>query len=269
MKRILVTGASRGLGRALTAELVGRGYGVVATARRLADLDDVAAASKLQLDVTDAESVAAAAAAAGPVDILVNNAINGSGGGPVETVPVDTVREVFETNLFGALRLTQALLPGMRERGSGLVANISSVAGRIAPPLAGVYAASKAALEMLGDALNFEVRHFGVRVVSLQLGGVKTGHVTAHPLHTSPAYQPLTDQVAARLAQWANSDWGMSPQEAASRVVDVLELPDPPTRVPVGADAERFLAMADAGQARSGQWAGAAANRRAGMGLDW
>jgi NAD(P)-dependent dehydrogenase (short-subunit alcohol dehydrogenase family) len=265
----LVTGAGRGLGRALCTELDRRGYTVVATARRVEALTDIAASVLLQLDVTDPRSVAAAAEAAGPVDVLVNNAVNGTGGGPLEAVPVDVVRDVFDTNVFGPLRLAQALLPGMRERGQGLVANVSSVAGRIAPPLGGVYAATKAALEMLTDTLRFEAGHFGVRAVSLQLGGVNTGHATAHPLHTIEDYEPLTDQVQARLAQWAGRGWGMSPEEAARRCVDVLERPDPPSRVPVGDDAERFLAMADAGQARSGQWAGGTVNRRPGTGLDW
>ena len=264
-----MTGAARGLGRALCAELDRRGYTVIATGRRLDALQAVPAAVPLQLDVTDPRSVALAAEAAGEVDILVNNAVNGTGGGPLEAVPLDVVRDVFDTIVLGPLRLAQALLPGMRERGHGLVANVSSVAGRIAPPLGGVYAATKAALEMLTDTLRFEAGHFGVRAVSLQLGGVNTGHATAHPLHTIEAYEPLTDQVQARLATWAGSGWGMSPEEAARRCVDVMELDDPPSRVPVGDDAERFLAMAAAGQARSGQWAGGTVNRRPGMGLDW
>jgi NAD(P)-dependent dehydrogenase (short-subunit alcohol dehydrogenase family) len=270
MTRILITGASRGLGRALCAELTGRGHDVVATGRRRSDLDDVPAAARVQLDVCDPDSVTAAVSAVdhavGGVDVLVNNAAAASGGGPVEAVPPSAVHEVLDTNVVGTLRVTQAFLPGMRERGSGLVAVVSSVAARIAPPLGGVYAASKAALEMLSEALRFELSHFGVRVVVLQLGGVKTGLATARTVHSSPPYAPLTDQVQARLAGWATGSWGMTPEEAARRVADVLETPDPPLRIPVGDDAQRFLSAA--GARPDGTDPRAAGNRR-GMGLDW
>ena len=141
MARVLVTGASRGLGRALVVELKKRGHEVIATARRIDDLADLEVANTVVLDVTDPASVAAAAADAGTVDVVINNAAI-TVEGPLEALPVDAVRLVFETNVFGALRVMQAFLPGMRESRSGMIINISSVGGRFAPPLQGVYAAS-------------------------------------------------------------------------------------------------------------------------------
>lgn len=159
MARILVTGASRGLGRALALELTRRGHEVVASARQLADLVNLEVTEKIALDVTVPSSVRDAVAKAGDMDVVVNNAALGIEG-PVEAVPVDIVQSMFETNVFGPLRVIQGFLPGMRSRQRGLIVNISSLAGQFAPPLQGVYSASKAALERLSEALNFEVQHF-------------------------------------------------------------------------------------------------------------
>ena len=132
-KRAIITGCSTGIGRATAIELSARGYDVVATARRRETLDDLKVAETSQLDVDDDASVAAALAAVGPVDVLVNNAGFGVEGA-VETVPLGEVRRMFETNFFGAARMIQAFVPGMRERGSGAVVNVSSVAGIAARP---------------------------------------------------------------------------------------------------------------------------------------
>ena len=148
MARVLVTGASRGLGRALVVELKKRGHEVIATARRIDDLADLEVANKVALDVTDPASVAAAAAASGAVDVVINNAAI-TVEGPLEALPMDAVRSVFETNVFGALHVIQVFLPGMRERGSGTIVIISLVAGQFCPPFQGSYAAWKGALAML------------------------------------------------------------------------------------------------------------------------
>ena len=163
-KRAMITGCSSGIGRATAIELSTRGYDVVATARRRESLDDLKVAQALELDVDDEGSVAAAVVAAGPIDVLVNNAGFGVEGA-IETVPLGEVRRMFETNFFGAARMIQAFVPGMRERGSGTIVNVTSTAGIAAPPLGGYYAASKFALEALSEALHLEVGHFGVRVL--------------------------------------------------------------------------------------------------------
>src|ERR1700681_4619640 len=172
-KRALITGCSTGIGRATAIELSARGYDVVATARRGETLDDLKVALALELDVDDERSVASAVRAAGPIDVLVNNAGFGVEGA-IEKVPLDEVRRMFETNFFGAARMIQALVPGMRERGGGAVVNVTSTAGIAAPPLGGYYAASKFALEALSEALHLEIGHFGVRVLVIEPGVIET-----------------------------------------------------------------------------------------------
>ena len=119
-KSAVVTGCSSGIGRATALELTARGYEVIATARRHESIADLAVARTLALDVDSDESVAAAQAAVGPVDVVVNNAGFGIEG-PVEEVPLAEVRRAFETNFFGAARMIQAFVPAMRERGNGRI----------------------------------------------------------------------------------------------------------------------------------------------------
>ena len=148
---------------------------MVATARRVDDLADLAAAGcrTLPLDVTDEASMRAAVdaieASHGRIDVLVNNA-GYSQSGAVESVPLARTRAQFETNVFGPLRLTQLVLPGMRRRGAGRIVNVSSMGGRLVFPGGGVYHASKYALEALSDALRYELRPFGIAVVLIEPG---------------------------------------------------------------------------------------------------
>jgi NAD(P)-dependent dehydrogenase (short-subunit alcohol dehydrogenase family) len=141
-KNAIVTGCSSGIGRATALELTARGYEVVATARRYNSIADLAVARTLTLDIDSDESVAAAQAIVGHVDVLVNNAGFGIDG-PVEEVPLVEVRRAFETNFFGAARMIQAFVPAMRERGSGPIVNVTSVSGIVGGPLAGFYSATK------------------------------------------------------------------------------------------------------------------------------
>ena len=203
----LVTGCSSGIGRATALALAGTGRPTFATARRPETLHDLAAAGcrVLPLDVTDERSMTAAVGAVeeavGGVGVLVNNAGYGEYG-PVEEVPIDAVRRQFETNVFGLLRLTQLVLPGMRARGSGRVVNVSSMGGRITLPGGGVYHASKYAVEALTDALRFETRGFGVGVTLVEPGPVHTPfaeEATGAPGGAGP-YAEFRRGVAARNA---------------------------------------------------------------------
>ena len=178
-KAVLITGCSTGIGRATAVHLAKSGYTVFATARRVESIADLAGqgCTVLPLDVCDEASMRAAVAqvesAAGAVGVLVNNAGYGSEG-PVEEVPMEEVRRQFETNVFGLLRLTQLCLPGMRRQRWGKVVNLSSMGGRMTLPGGGVYHATKYAVEALSDAMRFEVGGFGVDVVVVEPGAIRT-----------------------------------------------------------------------------------------------
>jgi NAD(P)-dependent dehydrogenase (short-subunit alcohol dehydrogenase family) len=177
---VLVTGCSSGIGRAVALDLLAHGHTVYATARRPQTLDELAAAgaSVLALDVTDEASMAAAVRAVegahGQVGTLVNNAGYGEYGA-VEEVAMDAVRRQFETNVFGLSRLVQLVLPAMRRGGRGRIVNISSMGGRITFPAGGYYHASKYAVEAISDALRVEVAQFGIDVVLVEPGMIRTG----------------------------------------------------------------------------------------------
>jgi len=236
--RVLVTGCSSGIGRASASELARRGHEVVATARRPETLRDLPVAERLALDVDVDASVAEAVRQAGPVDALVNNA-GWSTRGPVEKVPLADVRRMFETNFFGAVRMIQALVPGMRERGRGVVVNVSSLAGRVGAPLGGFYCASKYAIEGLSEALKYEVGHFGIRVVLIEPGYVETGFGDRSTRHGTegPPYDELE-----RI--WSGSDGKLvggarpGPDIVAEAIADAVEGRGAKLRWPVGSDAE-------------------------------
>ncbi|WP_433379809.1 SDR family NAD(P)-dependent oxidoreductase [Actinoplanes sp. CA-142083] len=139
--------------------------------------------------MTDQASVDAAVAAAGPLDVLISNA-GDTLRAPVETVPLPEVQRIFELNTFGALRVAQAVLPGMRARGAGRIVFISSIQGRLVIPLIGTYAASKWALEAFAETLAIEARHFGVSVQVFQPGAVATGGADRAKVYVDPACRP-------------------------------------------------------------------------------
>lgn len=236
--RVLITGCSTGIGRAAAGELTRRGHAVVATARRPETLGDLDAAARLALDVDDDASVAAALAEAGPLDALVNNAGWGVNG-PVEKVPLADVRRMFETNFFGAVRMIQAVLPAMRERGAGVIVNVSSVAGRVAGPLGGFYAASKFALEAVSEALHLEAGHFGIRVSIIEPGFFDTGFRGNSTRHgtDAPPYDELDRLWTGTDAKLVGGD-RPGPEAVAVAIADAVEGADTALRRPVGKDAE-------------------------------
>jgi NAD(P)-dependent dehydrogenase (short-subunit alcohol dehydrogenase family) len=181
---VLITGCSSGVGHAAALAFRAAGLETFATARELAALDDLRAAGChcLALDVTDEDArraaVAAVEAKCGAVGILVNNAGYGQYGA-IEQIPLDIMRRQFETNVFGAIRLSQLALPGMRRAGRGRIINVSSVAGRVSVLGGGAYHASKFALEAFADAMRPEVAPFGVAVVNVLPGPIATGFEAA------------------------------------------------------------------------------------------
>jgi NAD(P)-dependent dehydrogenase (short-subunit alcohol dehydrogenase family) len=178
-KAVLITGCSSGIGRATALRLARSGWTVYATARRPQTLSELAQAGcrTLALDVTDERSMQAAVAeiegAEGAVGVLVNNA-GYSQSGAIETVPLDAVRRQFETNVFGLVRLTQLVLPKMRAQRAGRIVNISSIGGTLVFPGGGIYHATKYAVEALSDALRFELKGFGIQVVVVEPGIIRT-----------------------------------------------------------------------------------------------
>jgi short-subunit dehydrogenase len=172
---VLITGCSSGIGQAAALALHEAGRTVVATARNPDTLSGLAGRGlrTLALDVTDESSMRAAVDAAGPVDVLVNNAGYGLYG-TVEQLPMAEIRRQFEMNFFGLVRLTQLVLPGMRAAGGGRILNVSSMGGRATLPGGAFYHASKYAVEALSDALRMEVAQFGIDVVLIEPGPVRT-----------------------------------------------------------------------------------------------
>jgi NADP-dependent 3-hydroxy acid dehydrogenase YdfG len=169
-KTVLITGCSSGIGRATAQVLASNGFDVYATARRTESIADLEAAGckTLALDVTSEESMAAAVAAIPQgIDALVNNA-GIQEVGAIESVPMDRVRGLFETNVFGPVRLAQLVLPQMRERGAGTILTVGSMNGKFTWPGTGYYCGTKHALEAISDALRYETRPFGVRTVLVE-----------------------------------------------------------------------------------------------------
>jgi NAD(P)-dependent dehydrogenase (short-subunit alcohol dehydrogenase family) len=178
-KVVLITGCSTGIGKVTAQHLAGRGWTVYATARRLSDVSDLAAAGcrTLALDVTDEASMVAAVRtiedAEGAVGVLVNNA-GYSQSGAIESVSLERVRRQFETNVFGTVRMTQLVLPAMRRRRHGKIVNVGSMGGRFTFPGGGYYHATKYALEAITDALRFEVAGFGIDAILIEPGLIRT-----------------------------------------------------------------------------------------------
>lgn len=248
----MVTGASRGLGRAVALAAVEAGHVVVATVRGPHDLPAHDRLHVRTLDVRDrARALALVAdveASIGGVDVLVSNAGYGLIG-TAEEVSEDDARAIVETNLLGALWVTQAVLPGMRSRGSGHVVHVSTVGAVGSMPALGLYNASKWGLEGFVEALAAEVADLGIRVTIAELGGLDTQWATASMRFAEPL--PAYDGLRERLFGTAEVPWpaegtggGTSPQDAADALLAHVADPDDRLRVLVGDDAPAQVAEA-------------------------
>lgn len=235
MSKVLITGSSKGIGRAIARELAGRGHEVIATARRVDALADLAVARRVALDVTDDDSVRRARDEVGPIDVLVNNAAE-IALGPIESIPLSEIQRLYDVNVFGALRTIQAFAPAMRERRAGTIVNISSVAGRVGFPLNGAYSSTKWALEGISEALRFELAHFGVRVVLVEPGAVSSGALDQPRTYLGDPYLPLGATAKFDPAQM------ITPEAVAQVVADAIAEPSPALRWPAGAAAGATLA---------------------------
>src|SRR6201995_4170450 len=236
MPTVLVTGAGRGIGRAITEEFIRRGHRVIGTARNTDSLDGLDVAQKLALDVTDDTSVAAAFAAAGDVDIVVINPAE-IFYAAVEAIPLLELQRLFNLNTVGAIRVAQAALPQMRARGDGKLMFMSSVVGRIVLPPGAAYASTKWALEALIEALAIEVAPFGIQAALLEPGAVSSGALDDVTTYTLP------DDPYAEILKGGGPRAGMiTPEQVAAEVADAAEKPQLPLRIPIGDAARTLLA---------------------------
>jgi NAD(P)-dependent dehydrogenase (short-subunit alcohol dehydrogenase family) len=236
MSSVLITGASRGIGRAMATEFARRGHRVLATARDPRALADLDVSERLALDVTDDASVTAAVAAARQIDILISNAaeiVYAS----VEATPLAELQRLLSLNTVGAIRVAQAVLPQMRARGDGKLMFMSSVVGRVVLPPGAAYASSKWALEALVEALAIEVAPFGVQAALLEPGAVSSGALDDVTTYTLP-----DDPYAAILAGGGARAGMITPEQVAAEVADAAEKPQLPLRIPIGDAARALLA---------------------------
>jgi short-subunit dehydrogenase len=245
-KVALVTGASSGIGADAALRLKEAGYTVYGAARRterMSGLQD-AGVEVLSLDVTDDDSIRTAVDAiihqSGRIDLLVNNAGYGSYGS-IEDVPMDEARAQTDVNVFGLARLTQLVLPHMRAQRSGTIINISSMGGKFVTPLGGWYHASKYAVEALSDALRMETAQFGINVVVIEPGSIRTewGAIAAQNLEETSgkgAYLTLADGAAKALAASSqpNARMASAPSVIGKTIVKIAKARRPRTRYRVG-----------------------------------
>ena len=246
---VLVTGASSGIGEDTARRLQALGYIVYGAARRTDRLQALAADGirPLAMDVTDDASMSAVVnrilEETGRIDVLVNNA----GYGAIEDVPIDEARRQFEVNVFGLARLTQLVTPHMRTRGSGTIINISSIGGRLTTPLGGWYHATKYAVEALSDALRIELAPFGIDVVVVEPGGIRTewASIAADHLEATAegsAYAAQIRAVAGAMRSESNARRYSPPEVIARTVGKIVTARRPRTRYAVGFMARPLIA---------------------------
>jgi len=252
MKNVLITGCSTGIGFETAAHLARNGYNVIATMRnpaRSPELGDLAAKESiaitiLRMDVDSDESVKSAFQQAydrfGPIDVLVNNAGIASDL-PLEETSMDLFQQIFQTNLFGAVRCMKEVIPSMRERGEGLIINVSSIAGKTQSPSMAAYAASKSALNTVSMSLAGEVGRFGMRVAIVEPGFIETPILDKYDATFRSIY-PNREQLTA-LGKAAVALTQARPILVAEKIRDIISGESTTFSNPVGPDAAPFLAF--------------------------
>ena len=262
----LITGCSTGFGRHLAQAVLARGWNAVVTARDPATVADIVqpypdTALPLSLDVTNAGQIADAVRQAearfGAVDVLVNNAGYGYRGAVEEADEAD-VRRLFDTNFFGLVAMTKAVLPGMRARRRGCIVNISSVAGRMAYPGSGYYSASKFAVGGLSDGLRKEVGPLGIHVIVVEPGGFRTDFAGRSLQQSRGTIGDYAETAGKRRKENDTVDGRQpgDPARAAQAIIQAVESPEPPFRLLLGRDAvDRVRAELEAQRRELEIWA--------------
>ena len=252
-KIALVTGSSSGIGFETSIALAREGYFTYATMRDLSKAEKMKEISNkenlslevIQLDVDDENSTDKAVNsifdAKGRIDVLVNNAGWGMWGA-AENVSIEEFKEQFETNFFSIVRMIQKIAPIMRKQGSGSIVNVSSIAGRIGFPISTAYISSKFALEGLSESLRYELGQFGIKVIIIEPGVIKTKFFDSMRMpkeSKEEAYQEITEKVITGVKMMA--EMGTSPKEVADVIINALKDEKPVPRYIVGNDAAMFL----------------------------
>src|SRR5437764_2211483 len=241
----LITGASSGFGRALAEAALGRGDRVVATARDVGQLSELAANERVHvvaMDVTDPgqrdEAVSQAIARFGRIDVLVNNA-GRTQVGAVEETTDEELRDLFELHFFAPAALTRAVLPQMRKQGGGAIVQMSSVGGQVTAAGFGAYCATKFALEGLTETLREEVAPFGIRTLIVEPGAFRTGLFRPGAAYMSAEMADYAETVGPTRAYVSDDPLKQpgDPARAAEAILDALDSDDPPLRLVLGADA--------------------------------
>ena len=242
-KVILITGASSGIGKSIAEYLHTKGMNVYGTSRKPIK-SEVNGVKMLALDVTDTTSIQKAidtiVKKEHKLDVLVNNAGMGITG-PIEDTPTDEMRNVFNTNFFGAIDVMKAVLPQMRKQQSGLIINVTSIAGYMGLPFRGMYSATKGALELVTEAMRMEVKEFGIKLTNVAPGDFAT-NIAAGRYHTpvfeNSAYKKKYEENLALMD--ADVDGGMSPEVMAKTIYTIIHTQKPKVHYKVGGFMEKF-----------------------------
>ena len=242
-KVVLITGASSGIGKSIATFLSDKKYKVYGTSRNPKNIENFSF-QLIALDVLKVDTIKAAVnfilEKEGRLDILVNNAGMGITG-PIEDTPTDEMRAVFNTNLFGAVDVMKVVLPHMRKQKSGVIINVTSIAGYMGLPFRGLYSASKGALELITEATSMEVKNFGIKVVNVAPGDFAT-NIAAGRYHTpvfeNSAYKEKYQENLDLMNSHVNG--GMNPVEMAEKVYKIINTENPKIHYKVGGFMEKF-----------------------------
>lgn len=242
-KVVLITGGSSGIGKSIGIFLHHKGFIVYGSSRNPKKIKN-SVFPLVALDVRDSESIQSAVAVViekeGNIDIVINNAGVGITGA-LEEIPLEEIKNNFDTNLFGPINVIKAVLPQMRKQQSGLIINVTSIAGYMGLPYRSIYSASKGALELVTEALRMEVKDFGIRITNVAPGDFAT-NITSGRYHTpllkGSAYEKPYGTILKIMDQHVDS--GSNPNEMAEAVYKIIQLSSPKIHYKIGAFMQKF-----------------------------
>ncbi len=244
LKRVLITGISQGLGKALAEEFSTRNYEVIETARQPMDIQIDGIYKKPALDITKPQMIEELVCDIGNVDILINNAVI-SASGPEETNPILDAKGVFEINFFSPVRMMESVIPTMRDQGKGTIVNIISSASKFSPGYGGVCVASKAALELVSEKFRFELLPFGIEVRVMQCGTVGNKISMPGQMHVSEEYAGLDKQTKEGFENHKKRGDRLSSKNVAIQVIENIEARHRPFKTIIGNDVAHLLKPAE------------------------